>query len=82
VVNCLKQAGIVNAICWHPIEGQNKLCTVSNDGCVLIYDMNTAEEEAIMCYEGGQKINNCAWGQASSNWIGVVYDSKLEALKL
>ena len=35
----------ITSICWHPEPGQNRLCTVSNNGVVLIYDVNSKEAE-------------------------------------
>lgn len=36
---------IISSIAWHPDEGLNRLCTVSNDGKVLIYEVNKSINE-------------------------------------
>ena len=66
----------ITSICWHP-KGENRLCTVSQSGKVLIYDVeeNKQEQQPKLSYDGGREIVNCAWGSASNNWIGVAYDS-------
>lgn len=58
---------IINSIAWHPDQGSNRLCTVSNDGKVLIYEVNKAiaEQVPMLSYDGEEKIVNCAWGSAN-----------------
>lgn len=75
---------IISSIAWHPDEGSNRLCTVSNDGKVLIYEVNKSinEQRPVLCYDGEEKIVNCAWGSANQNWIGVAFDSKIQTLKI
>ena len=60
-------SSIIKNISWHP-ERQNQLCTVSQVGRVLIYDIeeDKNEQEPNLQYDGSHEIVNCAWGSAMS----------------
>ena len=75
---------VVNNAVWAP-ELSSMLCSVSDDKTALIWDIYTESitpAESVMVYNAVKEIENVAWVGKTEEWVGIVYGSCAEILKV
>ena len=75
---------VVNNAVWAP-ELSSMLCSVSDDKTALIWDIYTESitpAESVMVYNAVKEIENVAWVGKTEEWVGIVYGSCTEILKV
>ena len=74
----------VNAIAWAP-HSSSHICTCGDDSKALIWDLQTLPrpvEDPILAYDALSSVNNMLWSAAQPDWISIVFDHKLQILRV
>mmetsp|Transcript_61447 Transcript_61447/g.70450 ORF Transcript_61447/g.70450 Transcript_61447/m.70450 type:complete len:105 (-) Transcript_61447:116-430(-) len=79
----------VNAISWAP-HSANHLCTAGDDAQALIWDVSSMSSEnaskvisdPILAYTSEAEINMLQWSPFQTDWVGIVFNKKLQILRV
>jgi len=73
---------VINAMAWSP-KSNAHLCTVGDDKSAYIWDITEKnEDDPKMSYNSNNELNNVAWSESNSEWIGIVGSNQLQLLKV
>jgi WD repeat-containing protein 68 len=74
----------INGVAWAPHSAYH-ICTCSDDKQALIWDMTAAPkviEEPILAYSAEGEINQVQWSASHKDWVGIVYNDKVQILRV
>ena len=74
----------VNAIAWAP-HSSSHIATCGDDSNTLIWDLATLPspvEDPILAYNAKSSVNNMLWSAAQPDWISIVFDNKMQILRV
>ena len=77
--------GVINSMAWAPHSDMH-ICTVSDDKNAFIWNINIMNsvscEEPILSYCSPGEISNVSWSNVQYDWVGIVFGSNLQLLKV
>ena len=77
--------GVINSMAWAPHSDMH-ICTVSDDKNAFIWNINIMNsvscEEPILSYCSPGEISNVSWSNVQYDWVGIVFGSSLQLLKV
>eukprot|EP01127_Copromyxa_protea_P020063 TRINITY_DN6631_c0_g1_i1.p1 TRINITY_DN6631_c0_g1~~TRINITY_DN6631_c0_g1_i1.p1 ORF type:complete len:324 (+),score=50.80 TRINITY_DN6631_c0_g1_i1:74-973(+) len=74
----------INGVTWAP-HMDNYLCTASDDDHALIWNVGELPRhtyDPVMAYKANSSINHVSWNRNDPDWIGVVFGTSLQVLKI
>jgi len=83
VANLQGHTNSVNAIAWAP-HSSTHICTCGDDSHALIWDLQALPRDVdpILAYDASSSVNNMLWSAAQPDWISIVFDHKLQILRV
>ena len=73
---------VVNNAIWAPKSNTNVI-SVGDDKMALVWDIYGDDKpKCVMEYEAIKFVENVAWGDATDEWVGIVYGDNVEILKM
>ena len=74
----------VNALAWAP-HSCCHICTAGDDAYALIWDLTNIPqpiEDPILAYQAEGEVNMLQWSISQPDWVGIVFDKKLQILRV
>uniref|UniRef100_A0A7S1G5Y6 Uncharacterized protein n=1 Tax=Bicosoecida sp. CB-2014 TaxID=1486930 RepID=A0A7S1G5Y6_9STRA len=76
--------GCVNSISWAP-HSSCHICTAGDDSQALIWDLSAMPEpieDPILAYTAGSEVNQLVWGASQPDWVSIVFENKMQILRV
>jgi WD repeat-containing protein 68 len=74
----------VNTIAWAPHSGCH-ICTAGDDSNALIWDLSVMPnpiEDPILAYTAEAEVSMMQWSLAHTEWVSIVFNKKLQILRV
>ena len=73
---------VVNNAIWAPKSNTNVI-SVGDDKMGLVWDVySDYMPKCVMEYKANKEIENVSWGDATDDWVGIIYGNNVEILKM
>lgn len=81
VTELVGHAAPVNSLVWNP-HSSCHLCSGSDDGKVIIWDLSSVSQPAVLFYDAQSEVNQLHWSPVDQSRIGIAINDEVQILKV